>query len=341
MRLSSILTLLAGLFLLLGASGASAACTAAATATATVGPHSPNAVAASAAPYTGQAGGFGCAAGSPVLSLFGTNYLKATISLTTYKLTRSGGSETINFTLSATSDGTKPLSGTTAYYINGTAVDVLGLTGSVPASVPIYITANAASAPIAGLYTGTFRVKWEWSFCTSISVGVCLTAPDSGNKNTDVTINLTVAGVAPTLSAVTTTTTWDDQNGTSNPKTIPGARRRMTLTVGNPDVAVQDSNAVAVVFATPANTSIALDGDGSSGVLATFTEGSPASGLAFSYVSGISTGDDVEFSADGGSTWTFAPTAATEASVTHVRLKPRGSMAAKSNFKVSLAYKVK
>jgi hypothetical protein len=95
------------------------------------------------------------------------------------------------------------------------------------------------------------------------------------------------------------------------------------------------------VAATPPNTTISLDGDGASGALAVFTQGSPASGLAFSYVSPTSTGDDVEFSSDGGSTWTFQPTTATQAQVTHVRLKPRGAMAAGSNFKLSVAYAVK
>ena len=51
--------------------------------------------------------------------------------------------------------------------------------------------------------------------------------------------------------------------------------------------------------------------------------------------------DDVEFSSDNGSSWLFLPTAGTQGQVTHVRLKPRGAMAAGSNFKLSLAYKVK
>lgn len=346
MRLGSIFTFLAAaLALLLSASGASAAsCGVSATSSGTLPAQSPNAVYGDVVPYASVVGGFGCPTGSPVLTVLGSNYIRATISNTTYKLTHTNGTNTVDFQLAATSSGSPQLSGTTAYYVNGTTLDVLGLAGSAPTSIPIYVKPRLntpVTAPLAGVYTGTFRVKWEWSICTGISLGVCILGKtETGNVNTDVTVTLTIGGVAPTISTVATTT-WDDQNGTSNPKSIPGSKRRMTVTVGNPDIAAQDSNVVAVVVATPPNTTVALDGDGTSSAFAAFTEGSPASGLAFSYVSGTSTSDDVEFSSDNGSTWTFAPTAATQTSVTHVRLKTRGAMAAKSNFKIQLAYTVK
>lgn len=344
MRLSAIFTVLAAAFaLLFTATGASAAsCGASTTSSGTLPAQSPNAVYGDVVPYASIPGGFGCPTGSPVLTVLGSNYIRATISNTTYKLTHTNGTNTVDFKLAATSSGSPQLSGTTAYYVNG-ALDVLGLAGTAPTSIPIYVKPRLNTpvvAPLAGVYTATFRVKWEWSICTGISIGVCIIGKtETGNVNTDVTVTLTIGGVAPTISTVATTT-WDDQNGTTNPKSIPGSKRRMTVTVGNPDIAAQDNNVVAVVVATPPNTTVALDGDGTTSAFATFAEGSPASGLAFSYVSGTSTSDDVEFSSDGGTTWTFAPTAGTQTSVTHVKLKTRNSMAAKSNFTVKLAYKV-
>lgn len=344
MRLRSISIFLAGLAVLSVASSAWAACTATASSTATVS-QSPNAVHGDAAPFTAFIGGFSCPPGSPVLTLLGANYLKATISNTTYKLTHTNGTNTVDFQLAALRSGTPKLSGTTTAYIDGTVVDLLGLTGSIPTSINVFIKPRLNTptvAPPAGVYSGAFRIKWDWSFCNAIGIGnLCvLGQTDSGSKNTDVTVTLTVGGVAPTINTATSTT-WDDQNGATNPKAIPGSKRRMILTVGNPDVAAQDNNVVAVVVATPPNTTVALDGDGSNSALATFTEGSPSSSLAFSYVSSTSSGDDVEFSSDNGSTWTFQPTAATQGQVTHVRLRPRGAMAAKSNFKLSIAYTVK
>lgn len=346
MRLSLFFSFLVALVCMFAGTHASAACTAVGTSTATVGPHSPNAVNGDVAPFTGFTGGFYCTAGSPVLSLLGANYLKATLTTTSPKLAHTNNVNTVDIVLAAKSTGTPTIGSSPTFFINGTVLDLLGLTGSVPASVPVYIKprmpTTTGTAPPPGTYTGTFTIKWEWSFCTAIGIGdICvLGKTDSGTANTVVTATLTISGVAPTITTVTTTT-WDDQNGATNPKAIPSSKRRMTATVGNPDIARQDTDVVSVVLATPPNTSIALDGDGAGGAFATFTEGSPASGLAFTYTSSTSTTDDVEFSSTDNTTFTFQPTAATQDQVKFVRIKTRGGMAAGSNFKVSLAYKVK
>jgi hypothetical protein len=337
MRLSAFFTSLAALGLLFAASSASAGCSAATTSTATVS-YSPY---ASAPTLPGSPGGFGCTAGSPVLSVLGANYLKVSVTSTnSFKLTQSGATD-LYYTLSGNAAGTMPLSGTPTALINGTT-DVLGLLGSVPASVPLYIKPTLVGPLKSGVYTGSFRAIWDWSFCTIVLGNVCIGATDSGvAKPTDITVSLTIVGGMPATITMTTTTTADDVNGTSNPKAIPGGRQRVTMTVTNPDNTPLASNTMELKFPTPTNATVALDGDGTSGVFAAFTEGTPASGLAFSYVSATSTADDVEFSTNGGVSWTAAPTAATESQVTHVRLKPRGAMAAGSNFKITLSYKVK
>lgn len=338
MRLSSIfISLAAAVALLCLASGASAACTATATATGTVS-YSPNA----ATPVTPSfGGGFGCAAGSPLLVLFSGNYLKATITTSNgYKLSQSGAPD-ITYVLSADAAGTKPLSGAATYYVNGTTVDLLGLIGSAPASVPIYIKPTISGAVKSGVYTGSFTVSWDWSFCSLGLGSSCIGVTDKDTKSSIVTVNLTISGGRPATVTTTTTVVYDDKNGTTNPKSIPGAKQRTTVTVSNPDTSALASNTMELKIATPANTTIALDGDGAGGASVVFTEGSPASGLAFSYASSTNLGDDVEFSSDGGSSWLFLPTVATQAQVTHVRLKPRGAMAAGSNFKISVAYTVK
>lgn len=344
MRLSLFFSLLVALVCMFAGTRASAACTALSTSTATAS-QSPNAVFGDLSPYSAFVGGFGCSAGTPVLSVFGANYLKATITFTTPKLTHTNGTNTVDYVLAAKSTGSPQLSGTTTLLIDGT-VDLLGLLGSTPATLNLYIKpymkAPLTTAPPPGVYSGSFKVKWEWSFCNGISTPILcvLGQTDSGSKTTDVAVTVTIGGVAPAVSTITTTT-WDPLNGTNNPKAIPDSKRRITTTVSNPDVAAQDSNVVAVVIATPANTSIALDGDGSGAAFASFTEGSPASGLAFTYTSSTSASDDVEFSDTTDQVFTFQPTSTTQGQVKYVRLKTRGAMAAKSNFKVSLAYVVK
>lgn len=338
MRLSAIFMVLATVFAAAClASGASAACTATPTATGTV-TYSPNA-ATPATPSFG--GGFGCASGSPLLIAFSGNYLKATITTSNgYRVSQAGAPD-INYVLSADAAGTKPLSGSPTFYINGVLADVLGLTGSAPASVPIYIKPTISGAVKSGVYTGSFIVQWDWSFCSLGLGNSCIGVTDKDTKSTTVTLNLTINGGRPATVTTITTLVYDDKNGTNNPKAIPGSKQRTTATVSNPDTAALASNTMELKIPTPTGSSVSLDGDGGGGAFAVFTEGGPASGLVFAYVSSTSTSDDVEFSSDGGSTWNFQPTAATQAQVTHVRLKPRGAMAAGSNFKLSVAYTVK
>jgi hypothetical protein len=338
MRLSSIFTFLATAFtLLVFATGASAACTATPTATGTA-TYSPNAV-TPATPSMG--GGFGCANGSPLWISFSGNYVKATITASNgYKLSQSGAPD-INYVLSADAAGTKPLSGSATFYVNGTATDLAGLIGFAPASVPVYIKPTISGAVKSGVYTGAFTISWDWSLCSLALGSSCIGVTDKDTKSSVVTVNLTINGGKPATVTTTTTVLSDDKNGVTNPKSIPGAKQRTTVTVSNPDTSATASNTMELKIPTPANTTIALDGDGAGGAFAIFTEGSPASGLAFSYVSATNLGDDVEFSSDGGSSWLFLPTAGTQSQVTHVRLKPRGAMAAGSNFKISIAYAVK
>jgi hypothetical protein len=57
------------------------------------------------------------------------------------------------------------------------------------------------------------------------------------------------------------------------------------------------------------------------------TQGVPSSTLAWTFTSLASTTDDLDFSNDGGATWTYTPTGTWDANVTHVRLRPKGRMA--------------
>jgi hypothetical protein len=188
-------------------------------------------------------------------------------------------------------------------------------------------------------------VAWSWKFCSIAWVlGACPAGKlDSGSGTADVTFRIVVQP-RPIAATVTSVTTWDPVSKTSFPKAIVGSKRRLTVTVSNPDIVAADLNTVNVELATPAGTQVALtgDGSGSTGVIV-FTDGSPASGLTFRYGSGADATDDVAFS--GGTLgWSYAPTAgdtASEAAVTRVRLRPRGVMAAGSSFAVSLPYLVR
>jgi hypothetical protein len=122
----------------------------------------------------------------------------------------------------------------------------------------------------------------------------------------------------------------DPVRGTTNPKSIPGAVRHYTLRVTNSGAGKVDNN--TLVLSDPLPTSMELyvgdlAGPGLGPVQ--FVDGSPSSGLTFTFTSLASQTDGVDFSNDNGATWTYVPTPdgnGYDAAVTHIRLRPQGAM---------------
>ena len=320
------------LYLALGAVPASA-CDIVTPSTANVGTLSPSAV--TTASFIATTGSFKCA-NATILTLLGADYLRATL-LTAGTLTltaTTGGSFT--YSLSANADGSSPLvANTSRSYIEGSTLSLLSTS---KAAVPIYIKPISATAPPAGIYKGNFQVRWAWKFCDGIAVaGLCAVGDnDVGNKTASVDVTLTVARDA--VVTITQRATWEASSTTVNPKAIPGAKLRMTMQIENPNPFALDGNTLAFTFPTPTKLQVALDGDGTASTAYVVTaEGSPASSLAVTYASPASTTDDVDFSSNNGSSWTYDPTTS-PGSVTTVRIRPRGTMAAGSKFTVSLPY---
>ncbi len=69
--------------------------------------------------------------------------------------------------------------------------------------------------------------------------------------------------------------TWNEVEGTSNPKALPGSRRRVSVTITNPDIVAVDANVLEVVLPTPPRMTVALDGDGTGGAVVRTSDGSP------------------------------------------------------------------
>ena len=143
--------------------------------------------------------------------------------------------------------------------------------------------------------------------------------------------------VLPDIIMVKSVQTFSDPvNNETNPKAIPGAVMLYTIAVTNQGVAAADAGTVVITDPIPANTALFvgdIDGAGSGPVL--FTDGTPPhdSGLSYTFISLDSTTDDVDFSNDGGSTYTYVPVPdgdGFDTNVTHLRINPKGTFKAAS-----------
>ncbi|UYY59233.1 protein CsuE [Sphingomonas sp. S2-65] len=230
-------------------------------------------------------------------------------------------------------------------FLNPQIIDLLGLLGNSPSSIPLYIKPGSADLLLPGVYQGAFKVTWAWKFCSGIWVGTSCTlgTRTEGTQSANIGFTVTVAA-KPITVAINSVTTWDPVTQTLNPKAIIGAKQRMTIVVTNPDIVAADLNTVKIDIPVQTGTAVALDGDGATGGSAIkFAEGSPASTLAFSYVGAGDMGDDVDFYS-AGIGWAYVPTPGdlpSQAMVTKIRLKPRGKFAAGSSFSITLPYLVK
>lgn len=336
------LTLLS-LVLALWAAPASA-CTVASPPTSDLGSYSPGAIKSLAVTRVGRSGGINCS--GTVLSLLGGNVLTATISNTnSFKLTSANKPDGAFQVYPSATSQTVFAENVAVNFLNPQVIDLVGLLGNSPSSIPLYIKPTSTVALMPGVYQGAFRVTWTWKFCSGVWVGNSCTlgTRTEGTQSANIAFTVTVAP-RPLTVAISSVTTWDPVTQTTNPKAIIGAKQRMTIVVTNPDIIPADLNTVKIDIPVQSGTAVALDGDGaSSGSAIKFSEGAPASTLAFSYIGAGDMGDDVDFYS-AGIGWSYVPTPgdlSSQSMVTNIRLKPRGTFAAGSSFSITLPYIIK
>ena len=171
-----------------------------------------------------------------------------------------------------------------------------------------------------------------------------LTASHSGIAVASLADASATVTVSPPLTIVKSSAVYSDPyNGTTNPKAIPGGFVAYTVLVSNPATLAVDSNSIIVVDATPANLRLYVGNiPGGTGPIL-FVNGTPSSALTYTFTSLASTTDDVEFSNNGGTTWTYVPVPdvnGVDTTVTHMRIRPKGAMAAGSSFSLYFGYRV-
>ncbi|MFS0773210.1 spore coat protein U domain-containing protein [Sphingomonas sp. 1P08PE] len=308
-----------------------------------LGSFSPAEVKGNAVPVGTLSGGINCT--GTAISLLGGNTLTGTLgSADNYRMMPVNGGEPVTFKIYLDQAATRQMSPATATnFLNPQVIDLVGLLGNSPSNIPVYVKASSTNPAPAGSYTGTFTIAWVWKFCSGTWVGSSCTLGvlKQGAATATIKFTLTVAA-KPVTAIITSQTTWDPVSGTNSPKALPLSKRRVTITLNNPDIVAVDAATLVVNLPTASRTQIALDGDGTNGQVIQSSTGS--SGLLLSYAGPAASSDDVEFSSDQGATFTYAPVAgdmASQAAVTTIRFKPRGSMAAGSSFTMSVPYTVR
>jgi uncharacterized repeat protein (TIGR01451 family) len=199
---------------------------------------------------------------------------------------------------------------------------------------------------INGIVQGTDTTN-RFSFTVptpgGVTPGVYLTATARLGGNTSEFSGVLVVSEAPeyTLTKVSSAisdpvncTTPGDSASCDPPgsqKRIPGAIVQYLVMVSNAG-GVADPDSVRVSDPIPANLALRvvdLAGPGSGPV--EFANGVTSSGLTYTFTALGAPADDLEFSNDGGATWTYAPApdgSGCDTNVTHIRINPKGTFAA-------------
>ena len=146
---------------------------------------------------------------------------------------------------------------------------------------------------------------------------------------------ITTALIAPSVTVVKSSSIVSDPvNGTSSPKAIPGASIRYSFTATNTTAGTPDSNSTVFIDTIPAGMKLFVGDVGAAGSgPVSFTNGSPSSGLSYTFTSLASTTDGLSFSNNGGTSYTYTPVADSsghDPNVTHVRVALTGTFAGAS-----------
>ena len=242
------------------------------------------------------------------------------------------GNATDFFDLSSVSSG--DFTTTISYYVDTdssgtlTAGDVLMTDTDGDSDPDTPLLAAAASIDILIVYAIPAGVLGG-----DIGTIVTTAASDYQPLATDIVTDVITIALGPDLLVTKqVATVMDPINNTSNPKAIPGAEILYTVTIANQGAGLVDNDSVIVTDSIDAGLCMKVTdlGAAGSGPVA-FQDGTPSSNLSYSFVSLGNATDDLEFSSDGGASFTYTPTAnglGCDPAITDIRILPQGVFAA-------------
>ena len=162
---------------------------------------------------------------------------------------------------------------------------------------------------------------------------VTTAASDFQALATDIVTDVITVALGPDLLVTKQLSTVEDPiNNTTDPKAIPGGQVLYTLRIANQGPGSVDNDSVVVTDAIAADVCMKVADLGAvgSGPVA-FQDGTPTSNLTYTFISLASVTDDLEFSDDGGTSFTYTPAANSlgcDPAITHIRILPSGTFPA-------------
>lgn len=138
-------------------------------------------------------------------------------------------------------------------------------------------------------------------------------------------------GSCPSLTVTLVTQNLSDPiNVPSNAKAIPGAVVLNTVTVENSGASAVDVDSFVIEQTIAPGAALRVtDFDGGTSGPLQFADGSPVSGMSYTFISLISNTDDVDFSDNGGASYIYVPVPGlidgADPLVTNIRISPKGT----------------
>jgi hypothetical protein len=139
------------------------------------------------------------------------------------------------------------------------------------------------------------------------------------------------AGSCPDLTVTATNQTFSDPvNGITNPKAILGSVITNTINVTNSATTAVDSDSLVLSQTVDPGSALRVtDFDGATSGPVQFLDGTPVSGLTYTFIALGSTADDVDFSNNNGVSYLYVPVAGADGSdpaVTDIQVSPKGTL---------------
>lgn len=210
--------------------------------------------------------------------------------------------------------------------------DIAGANVSILDAAGATVVNNVAMTQVADSGAATRTYEYAFVIPSNAVAGAWTTrvVAREGTENTITDLGIGSFNVVlPSLSVQKLSSVISDPvNGTTNPKRIPGSVVRYTITVTNAGEGAIDASTLAITDPLPADVELCVTAT-CGGVLA-FVDGTPASGLAFSYA----THTTFSSSPVGGTPYSYTPAPSPEgydASIRGIRIAPNGAMAGASS----------